>query len=100
MSATRTPQGLVFILCGAGGLLALIYNQSLFHGVSDSDDRAGRMAVHEAALTMGVVLGAAAGGMLYQYFSMPVLFQVYAGFLALSAALQAAYGLLMRGKRT
>ncbi len=49
-----------------GVLFAFHYSNSLFHGVSGSLNREGRMAVHEAVLTAGVISGALSGGEIYQ----------------------------------
>ncbi len=57
-----------------GILFAFHYSNSLFHGVSGSINREGRMAVHEAVLTAGVITGAVSGGELYQRFGMHVVF--------------------------
>ncbi len=65
-----------------GVLFAFHYSNSLFHGVSGSINREGRMAVHEAVLTAGVITGAVSGGELYQRMSMHAVFSA-AGFLLL-----------------
>lgn len=52
-----------------GILFAFLYNNSIFHGVSGSITRENRMAMHEAVLTLGTIIGSSLGGTLYQYFS-------------------------------
>jgi DHA1 family multidrug resistance protein-like MFS transporter/DHA1 family quinolone resistance protein-like MFS transporter len=49
-----------------GLLVSLIYNNSVFHGLSGSSQRAHRMAVHEALLAGGAVTGSMAGGLIFQ----------------------------------
>lgn len=61
----------VMILLGL--FFAVNYNESIFHGVSGSPNRATRMATHEALLTAGMVGGSVAGGIIYQIFSMHML---------------------------
>jgi len=50
-----------------GALLAQSYANSLFHGVTGSLHRARRMAVHEVLLSVGLVVGGACGGTVYQH---------------------------------
>jgi DHA1 family multidrug resistance protein-like MFS transporter/DHA1 family quinolone resistance protein-like MFS transporter len=59
--------GLYGILVAFAGVFAAVaYTSSVFHSAAGSPDRTRRMAVHEAVLTGGSVLGAAAGGWFYQ----------------------------------
>jgi len=62
-----------------GILFAFHYSNSLFHGVSGSINREGRMAIHEAVLTAGVITGAVSGGEIYQRWGMGVVF-LFTGF--------------------
>jgi DHA1 family multidrug resistance protein-like MFS transporter/DHA1 family quinolone resistance protein-like MFS transporter len=57
---------LFFIIFGA--LFAMMYSFSIFHGASGSIYRSKRMLIHEALLTVGVVIGSTMGGTMYQYF--------------------------------
>lgn len=57
-----------------GATMAAVYNSSVFHGISGARSRAGRMAIHEAILNSGVVVGSAAGGALYEAFSIRATF--------------------------
>jgi DHA1 family multidrug resistance protein-like MFS transporter/DHA1 family quinolone resistance protein-like MFS transporter len=49
-----------------GALVAQSYANSLFHGVTGSQQRARRMATHEMLLSIGLVVGGACGGVVYQ----------------------------------
>ncbi len=53
-----------FILFGI--IFAGAYNLSMFHGASGSINRARRMMVHEVLLTVGTIIGASTGGMIYE----------------------------------
>ncbi len=57
----------LFVLFGL--TFALQYATSIFHGVSGSIDRERRMAIHESALTIGIMIGSAGGGLLYESLS-------------------------------
>ncbi len=54
-----------FILYGIA--FAVTYTNSIFHGVAGAADRESRMAIHEAMLTLGTILGSIFGGTIYQY---------------------------------
>jgi predicted MFS family arabinose efflux permease len=58
----------LFPLVGLG--MAYSYSSGLFHGITGSRRRAGRMAIHESLLNGGYIVGATAGGSLYQHVSM------------------------------
>lgn len=68
---------LFFILFGIA--FAGIYTTSIFHGVAGSVNREYRMALHEAFLTIGVILGSFVGGYIYEHIS-------FSGLLAISIA--------------
>lgn len=57
----------IFII---GFLLAYMYNNSMFHGVSGAVERSKRVSIHEAVLTFGQIVGSALGGFIYQNFNM------------------------------
>jgi MFS family permease len=80
---------LALMLVPIGLLAALSYNESLFHGVSGSPRRAARMAIHEACLTVGFVLGASGGGLLLQHGSFSRALAFIAAAILLAAAAQA-----------
>jgi MFS family permease len=65
-----------------GFCCSVCYTYSLFHGTSGSLDRGRRMAIHEAMLSSGQVLGAAAGGMIYHAWSISHVYWLAAGLLA------------------
>jgi MFS family permease len=73
---------IVFGLSVFGVLFAAQYSSSIFHGVSGSIHREKRMAIHEAVLTVGVIIGAIGGGEIYQRWGMTAAF-----FCAAAAAL-------------
>lgn len=64
---TPLPYTLFFFMFGI--LLALSYDQSMFHGASGSVNRSFRMIIHEVLLTIGAILGAVGGGYIYERFS-------------------------------
>ena len=66
-----------FILYGIA--FAVIYTNSIFHGVAGAPDRESRMAIHEATLTMGTILGSIFGGTIYQYGGYPLVLGVGIG---------------------
>lgn len=72
----------LFVVLGLA--MAMTYTNSLFYATSGAPDRDRRASTHEALLTGGQVAGSVAGGMLYQGFSMTVVF------LALGALVTAA----------
>jgi predicted MFS family arabinose efflux permease len=53
-----------------GPLISLGFSYSFFHGASGASRRATRMAIHEALLASGLIAGSAAGGHIYQHYSM------------------------------
>ena len=53
MNFTTSSIVLAVLIALVGTLRALSYNNSLFHGVSGSINRTGRMAVHESLLSLG-----------------------------------------------
>ncbi len=77
-----------------GLVMSVIYNNSVFHGVSGSSKRAHRMAVHEALLAGGSVAGSMTGGLIFQSsgFEAVLLFCI----LSTAAALVPAALLLLR----
>jgi len=75
----------VFILLTStyGVLFSISYANSLFHGVAGSENRSGRMAVHEGVLTAGMVAGASVSGFLLQTFGVQTVFLFAGGALIL-----------------
>jgi DHA1 family multidrug resistance protein-like MFS transporter/DHA1 family quinolone resistance protein-like MFS transporter len=58
------------IVALVGFLLAASFTYSFFHGTSGSSNRSTRMAIHEALLAGGMIVGSSVGGQLFQRFSM------------------------------
>jgi predicted MFS family arabinose efflux permease len=82
-----------------GGLRALSFNNSLFHGVSGSVNRTARMAAHEALLAGGLICGSALGGRLYQNHSIQAVYYFSATCVLVGAAVQAAIYLALKRKQ-
>ncbi len=80
-----------------GLLQAAIYNNSLFYGASGALDKDRRATIHEAVLTLGTVIGSVAGGIVYQAFSLSVVFIGLCGLLALGAFAQSLLVYRQRG---
>ena len=72
-----------------GACVSLSYTNSVFHGVSGSTKRSLRMAIHESILTIGLIVGATVGGVLYQSFSMTIVLLFCACALAVGTVAQA-----------
>jgi len=86
----RSARGFAVLFAVIGFFQSAIYNNSLFYATSGAPDRDKRASVHESLLTFGQVVGSVSGGMLYQAFSMPVVFIGLSGLLAAGAAAQSA----------
>jgi DHA1 family multidrug resistance protein-like MFS transporter/DHA1 family quinolone resistance protein-like MFS transporter len=63
---SKTYFSLLILFTLFGFIFALIYMQSIFHGISGAINRTNRMVVQEVLLTSGVVLGAVFGGYIYE----------------------------------
>lgn len=74
ISFTEAWISFVFALSIFGILFAAQYSSAIFHGVSGSIYREKRMAIHEAVLTVGIILGAVGGGVIYQHWGMAAAF--------------------------
>ena len=85
-----------FVVPVIGFLAAASYSFSVFHGASGSPERAKRMAIHEALLVAGMILGSSVGGYIYQRYSMPA---VYRSILLLLSAAAAAQLVLIAANR-
>lgn len=81
-----------FSICFAivGFFQSAIYNNSFFYATSGAPDRNRRVSIHEALLTFGQVVGSISGGLLYQAFSMPVVFISLSALLGAGAIAQSA----------
>ena len=88
MAHVRSPVPLAVSLGAIGPLIALGFSSSFFHGASGSSRRAARMALHEALLAGGLIVGSAAGAQVYERFSMSMLGLGCAALLGLAMVLQ------------
>ena len=88
LAFARSFLPLALLLAPLGALTALAYNESLFHGMSGSPRRAARMAINEAARTVGFVAGATGGGLLLQHGSFRRTMLIAAGAILAGAAVQ------------
>jgi MFS family permease len=71
-----------------GFSMAVSYFNSMFHGVSGSENRSGRMAIHESLISCGLILGSVVGGLIYQRFSMTYVYLFCAAFVLFGAVFQ------------
>jgi len=92
------PVSLGLLLALIGLLMSLSYFNSLFHGVSGSVNRAGRMAIHESILSAGLIIGSSIGGILYEKYTMSIVYQFCAGLVLFGAVLQTALIFKLRKK--
>lgn len=79
-----------------GLLSSASYSFSVFYGANGAAERAKRMALHEALLVAGMVVGSSLGGVIYQRASMQA---VYLFALSLAGAAMATQMVLMRLSR-
>ena len=98
MNLVSSPVIFAVYISLIGGIRAFSYTSSLFHGISGSTNRAGRIAVHEVLLNSGLIFGSVMGGLVYQNFSMTVVFYFCSSIAMLGALLQAGLYFLLRGK--
>jgi len=89
MPLARSLAWFIPALALLGLVMAYQNTSSVFHGVTGSVRRERRMAIHEATLTFGQILGAGAGGFIYQHASMAVVFLFLLALAVLGAGLQA-----------
>jgi predicted MFS family arabinose efflux permease len=88
LAFARSFLPLALLLAPMGALTALAYSESLFHGMSGSSRRAARMAINEAARTVGFVAGATGSGLLLQHGSFRRTMLIAAGVILAAAASQ------------
>jgi len=99
MIFVSSPPVLALSISLVGAFRAFSYNGSVFHGVSGSINRTGRMAVHEAGLAGGLIFGPLFGGLIYQKNSMNAVYSFCAIVVALGVLLQVGlYFFLKRNK--
>jgi len=99
LPVARTPLCLGLILACLGPLVAFGFSSGFFHGASGSAHRASRLATHEALLALGMITGSAAGGQLYQRFSLGAVSLFCLGVLCTGIWLQLLLGLRRRQSR-
>jgi len=100
MSFTSSPLLLTVLITFIGFINALSYSNSIFHGVSGSANRAGRMAIHESILSAGFICGSALGGLLYQYYGMNTVYFLCAAMALFGVLVQSGlYVLICKSKR-
>jgi MFS family permease len=87
-SSSALILGVLISLVGA--VRAHSYTNSVFHGVSGSIKRTGRMAVHESLLAAGLICGSAIGGSLFQYYSMATVYYFCSAVVLFGALVQLA----------
>ena len=93
---TSSPLVLAFLIAFIGALRALSYNSSIFHGVSGSINRTGRVAIHESLLAAGLICGSSLGGIIYQKFSMTVVYYFCGAIVFFGAVMQSGLYLLLK----
>ncbi|HEB32480.1 MAG TPA: MFS transporter [Spirochaetes bacterium] len=98
MNFISSPAAFAVYISLIGGIRAFSYNSSLFHGISGSVNRAGRIAVHETLLNSGMIFGSAMGGLIYQNYSMTVVFYFCSAMALLGAVVQAALYFYLKKK--
>lgn len=84
-----TLLGFALLIPVVGLAVAGSYSLSVFYGVAGSVERARRMGVHEALLTVGIIAGSFGGGMLYEHVGIHAVFVGCALLLAAVLAVQA-----------
>ncbi len=86
---TRIPLVIGVFFGVIGTCIALIFNNSVFHGLAGSRNRSVRAAIHEGLMSSGIICGSVAGAALYQYSSMHTAFLVCSMIIVLSMVVQA-----------
>ncbi|UCB44802.1 MAG: MFS transporter [Spirochaetota bacterium] len=99
MMFISSPLLLVLFISLLGALRAISYSNSFFHGVSGSINRTRRMAIHEALLASGIICGSLLGGLLYQHFSMTVVYTLCAAVVMFGVVIQTSLFFLLRTKQ-
>jgi MFS family permease len=78
MAFQRHPLAFSGIFIAIGLLVAFTYNNSLFYATSGAPDKNRRASIHETLLTTGQIVGSLAGGILYQKYSLSLVFTIMA----------------------
>lgn len=93
-ASTPLSTGVFFILFGI--VFALCYSFSIFHAAAGALDRGRRMVIHECVLTVGQVVGASFGGVIYQSMGYSDVLLFLAATAALLLAVQVAVHVFRR----
>jgi DHA1 family multidrug resistance protein-like MFS transporter/DHA1 family quinolone resistance protein-like MFS transporter len=96
MNFTSSPLILALLIAFIGALRALSYNSSIFHGVSGSINRTGRVAIHESLLAAGLIFGSSLGGVIYQRYSMTVVYYFCGAIVFFGAVIQSGLYLSLK----
>ena len=92
MLVARSPLLLGASMALLGFSAAMSYSASIFHGAAGSVRRPRRMAIHEATLSTGLVLGSVLGGALYGAVDYRPVYAMAGAVLLLTALIQVAMG--------
>ena len=93
-ASTPLSTGIFFVLFGI--VFALCYSFSIFHAAAGALDRGRRMVIHECVLTVGQVVGASFGGVIYQSMGYSDVLLFLAATAALLLAVQVAVHVFRR----
>jgi predicted MFS family arabinose efflux permease len=97
LPAVRSLPLLVVVMTLMGPLNSFALSYSVFHAVTGSSQRSQRMAINEALLVSGIMIGSVMGGTVYQHFSMTMVSVVCA--VLLTAAVAVQIPLFLRARR-
>ncbi len=86
----RTPVGIGIMIAGLGLAGAAGYANSIFHGLSGSSRRGGRMAIQESVANLGAVCGCVIGGAVCQAYAIGRVYWICAGVSLAALAIQGA----------
>lgn len=87
---TRTPITIGCMLAGLGIAGGLGYVTSIFHSISGSPRRGGRIAIHESIVSIGIVFGSVIGGTVCQAHAISRAYWICAGVSFAALAIQGA----------
>jgi len=93
MVYVRQPLTIGPVLACLGLGVGLSYFNSMFHSIAGSSNRVARSAVHESLLSAGLLCGAVLGGVLYQYYSITVVYLTCAALVLAGVVVQAGISL-------
>ena len=96
MLAARSPLMLGASMALLGFSAAMSYSASIFHGAAGSLNRPRRMAVHEATLSTGLVLGSILGGVVYGALDYRPVYAMAGAVILVTALIQIAMGMRFR----